>query len=338
MSSKRLGGFKVLKDVMRISLLFSGDRNHFPSGFFQVIAEEKINLPFATSIHDNHGWGFNILFDGADGKKISRLIENAFGNKSTLSQKSVILSIFPHKKNPEITGALFEALGQEGIEIDALANSPSAISVVLKEDALNSASSALFGPFSFSAYRTPTDWKLAQKGKEKLYKEVVASYQEQRPKVYGLEYQDGQELLHVKFNNRHIGRFGASFKEFARLGLRLTFLATGPCEENQKEKVIFCLPAPEKKSHARLLEGIASGSNTEATAPVATFSMNGPHFGDRHSIIYELLTSFEKSGVDLLGLSCTIASITGAVPSPHLKTAIQAIQACFDVPTVIEKT
>ena len=280
----------------------------------------------------------NILAESPDAMRLSRLIEENFEKKSTPSPKSVILSIFPHKRNPEITGTLFEAFSREGVEPEAMANSPSAISVVLKEDALNKASSALFGPFSFSAYRTPEDWKLTQKGKEQLYKEVVASYQEQRPKVYGLEYQDRQELVRVKLNSRNLGDFGISFKKFSSLGLRLTFLATDPCEEEEMEKVVFCLPSAEDDSHGEIMSEIPSWIDTGSIDPVATFSMNGPHFGDRYGIVTELLTSFEKNGIDLLGLSCTIASITGAVPSPHLKTAIQAIQACFDVPTVIEKT
>jgi aspartokinase len=338
MSSTRLGGFKVLKDVVRLSLVFPEEMERFPAGFFQVISDAKINLPYATCVRDDHTWGLNILAEAPDGMKLSRLIEENFRKKTSPGPKSVILSIFPHKKNPEITGSLFEAFAREGVEPEALANSPSAISVVLKEEALNRASTALFGPFSFSAYRTPEDWKLAQKGKEQLYKEVVASYQEQRPKVYGLEYQDGQELLRVRLNSRNIGDFGVSFKEFSRLGLRLTFLATDPCEEEEMEKVVFCLPNTDDDSHTGIIGAMASGMDTESITPVATFSMNGPHFGDRYGIVTELLTSLDNNGVELLGLSCTIASITGAVPSPHLESTIQAIQACFDVPTVIEKT
>ncbi len=337
MSSKRLGGFKVLKDVVRFPLVFPEGMERFPAKFFQVISDAKINLPYATCVHDDHEWGLNILAETPDGMKLSRLIEDDFNKKSTPGPKSVILSIFPHKRNPEITGALFEAFGREGVEPEALANSPSAISVVLKEEAVIRASSALFGRFSFSAYRTPEDWKLAQKGKEQLYKEVVASFQEQRPKVYGLEYQDRQELIRVTLNSRDIGDFGVSFKEFSRLGLRLTFLATDPCEE-ETEKVVFCLPRAEDDSHSRIISEIASALDTDSIAPVAAFSMNGPHFGDRYGIVAELLASFENTGVELLGLSCTIASITGVVPSPHLKTAIHAIQACFDVPAVIDKT
>jgi hypothetical protein len=65
--------------------------------------------------------------------------------------------------------------------------------------------------------------------------------------------------------------------------------------------------------------------------------MNGPHFGDRYGIASELLTVFENSRIDLLGLCCTIASITGVVHSHQLETTIQSIQSCFEVPSVIKK-
>jgi len=336
-SPARLGGFKVLKDVVRISLISPEREQRFPARFFQTVAEGKINLPYITCVHDGRAWGVNIMVDTADGDRAAHLARENSENLLTCDAENVILSIFPHKKDPEITGSLFDAFGQEGEEPDGLANSPSAISVLLKEETLNKASSALFGPFSFSAYRTPADWKLAQKGKEKLYKEVVASYQEQRPKVYGLEYHEQQELVRVQLNSLSIGQFGASFKEFSRLGLHLTFLATIPCQEMGKEKVVFCLPMDEQCSHAGIIEGIAPGMDTVSISPVSTFSMNGPHFGDRYGIVSELLTSFENSGVALLGLSCTIASITGVVPSHQLESTIQAIQQCFEVPTITKK-
>jgi aspartokinase len=65
--------------------------------------------------------------------------------------------------------------------------------------------------------------------------------------------------------------------------------------------------------------------------------MNGPHFGDRYGIVSDLLTTFKKNNIDLFGLSCTIASITGVVPSPQLESAIQAIKECFEVPSITKR-
>jgi len=86
------------------------------------------------------------------------------------------------------------------------------------------------------------------------------------------------------------------------------------------------------------MNGIAPQADTQNLAPVSTFAMNGPHFGDRYGIVSELLISLEKGRVDLLGLSCTIASITGVVPSSQITSAIEAIKGCFDIPSVIERT
>jgi hypothetical protein len=65
--------------------------------------------------------------------------------------------------------------------------------------------------------------------------------------------------------------------------------------------------------------------------------MNGPHFGDRYGIAKELLFAFKQENIDFLGLSCTIASITGIVSSRHLESATYAIQSCFEVPSITKK-
>lgn len=336
-TSARLGGFKVLKDVARISLVLPNKTDESPAKLTRLIMKGKINLPYFTCMHDGGLWGVNMAAESLDEGRLISLIAEAYGNSFILAPKSAILSIFPHRKNPEVPGSLLSVFGKRGLEAEALANSPSAISVVLRSKSLGPASDALFEPFSFSAYRTPADWKLAQKGKEELYKEVVASYQEKRPKVYGLEYHEHQALMKVPLKDSiDIGRLGSCFKEFAGLDLNLTFLTT--CPSSDREVLAFCLPYSEEKTIARILEEAVPDSELKCIAPAAVFSMNGPHFGDRHGIANELLTALEKSGVELLGLNCTIASITAVVRSPQMQQTVEAIQTCFEVPTVIKKS
>ena len=335
--SARLGGFKVLKDVVRISLVLPDQGKYSPVEICRAMAEKEINLPYVTCLYSGHSWGLDMVIESMDGENASRVLKETLDRESIQNNNSVILSIFPHKNNPEITGNLFDAFGQEGVEPDALANSPSAISVVLKDAFLSRASSALFEPFSFSAYRTPADWKLAQKGKEKLYKEVVASYQEKRPKVYGLEYQERLEFVRAELNSLDIGPFSATFKELSRQGNNLAFIATSPGQNKGKQILAFCYPISEDRSYVPIIKGIAPETDINDIHPVAVFSMNGPHFGDRYGIASELLTSFENSKIDLLGLSCTIASIVGVVPSHQMESTIQAVQECFEVPSVIKK-
>lgn len=334
---EKLGGFKVLKDVARISLVSPKESGDFPAHVFRVLADQNINLPYATCVFDDDGWGITIVVEAEDSGKALAAIEKGLNKKPPFQTGGAVLSIFPHRKNPEITRALFEAFDREGVSADAMASSPSAISVVIDQDLLSKASSALFGPFTFSAYRTPADWKLAQKGKEQLYKEVVASYQEKRPKVYGLEYQDQQALLQVKLDKGQVAALGTVFGRLARPGLSLTFLVASPCKATDQEQVSFCLSLSEEDLCQETLREAAPLAALASISPASTFSMNGPHFGDRYGIVSELLTAFEAGHVALLGLSCTIASITGVVPSAQMTSAIEAIQGRFDIPSVIER-
>jgi hypothetical protein len=65
--------------------------------------------------------------------------------------------------------------------------------------------------------------------------------------------------------------------------------------------------------------------------------MNGPHFGDRYGIARELIDALMEKGIDLLGLSCTIASITGIIPSSQSELTFPAILKRFEVPSIIKK-
>jgi aspartokinase len=330
-----LGGLKILKNVARISIVSEG--KGFPSDLFRRVAEERINLSYATLVAEGGSCGLNIVVEAGNEEKICRLITENYGKIFTVESKSAVLSIYPHRRNPEISARLFEAFERQSLEPDAVASSPSSISVVLKQDLIESASHALFEPFTFSAYQTPDDWKLAQEGKEQLYKEVVASYQEKKPKVYALEVYEGQHLVQIKLNRAKITHVGASFRSFARLSVNLTFLSTSPSREQGKEIVAFSLPAAQSETYGRVVSRIAQEIDFQETPSAIIFSMNGPHFGDRYGIVSDLCESLEKRQVNLLALSCAIASLTGVVPRDQYDPALEAIQERFEVPSVIKR-
>jgi len=334
---ERLGGFKILKELTRISMVLPETSGLSPLPVCRAVSENKINLPYFTSVFDGQAWGLNLIVEARDEAGICRVLEERFGHPFVSTPKSAVLSIFPHKKNPEITGKLCEVFDREGLEPDAMATSPSTISVVIREGILAKASEALFEPFSFSAYRTPTDWKLAQKGKEQLYKEVVASYQEQRPKVYGLEYYECQDFIEIRANRKILGSVGASFRGFARSGLSLVFFTTSPTGADGKDVLAFCLPMSQSRAYGRVVQAIAPAVEITGVSSVTVFSMNGPHFGDRHGIASELLSALQDHGVRHLALSCTIASISGVVPSRQMKSALEAIEERFDVPSMTRR-
>ena len=126
---------------------------------------------------------------------------------------------------------------------------------------------------------------------------------------------------------------GAAFQGVSHQGLDLTFLVAGRSLA-EIHTMDLCLPLTKRGSNKENITRILDPLQIEAHDPVGTFSMNGPHFGDRYGIIRDLLIALETAGVNLMGLSCTIASITGVVPSSHLALTILAIQDCFHVPSI----
>ncbi|MDY6973976.1 MAG: hypothetical protein SV775_16910 [Thermodesulfobacteriota bacterium] len=333
----RLGGLKILKEVVQVSLIeYKGDKG-LPGELFRLLAKDEINVQLLTCENHDQTWGMNIVIDSRDVLKASNFLERRFGEIDYFTSRSAVLSLFPHRSNPEIAGALLEVFGKSGIEPKVLAHSNSAISAVLAEDMVSKAAGALFGALRFGAYRTPGDWKLAQKDGEGLYREVVASYQEKRPRVYFLEWQDGQVLLQLNLEGNDLCRVGVAFNDFARLGLALNFLISSPSAVEGRRIMLFGLPETHECDYLGLLKERIPGVVSEMTSPVAIFSMNGPHFADRYGIVSELLATFDRTQVELLALSCAVSSITGVIHAHQIHSATKAIQGCFEVPSVIRK-
>ncbi len=336
--STKLGAFKILKDIILISVSGSREKGISTALLPKALAKGKINLPFITSISGPSIWRLNAAINLPDSEAAFTIIESDFGRIDPLAEKVAILSIFPHKDNPEIMGILLDILGNMGSPCAVLANSHSAISVALPEEVINKTSKALFGHFRFSAYRTPEDWKLAEKGKETLYKEVVASYQEKRPKVYFLEWIEMQVFLKVLLDSNDMILMASVFKEFARMKLPLTFMVSSLLKAQGKTELSFCLPTPTDRNFREIITRTVPKAVPVEISPVAVFSMNGPHFGDRYGIASELLKSLALVDVEPLALSCSIASISGVVHAEQIHAAIRGIQNCFEVPAVIKRS
>jgi aspartokinase len=310
----------------------------FPFATCRLLAREKINLPFLTCGRLDQEAALFVVVEFSDIPRAHTLLSHHFGHVRRVASQGAILSIFPHKSNPEIAGIIFELLGKKELKPDALAWSQSALSLVLQEEQASQVANALFEPFRFSAYRTPEDWKLAQKGKEQLHKEVVASYQEKRPRVYALEWLSDLDLIRITLEKGDFGGMGMVLKEMARMGLELGFMISVPLEETTRTTFFMGLPKAPRMSHLALFETFLPGSPITESLSVAVFTMNGPHFGDRYGIAGGLLGALDEARVSLLALSCSVASVAGVVPARQRDAATRAVQKCFDVPTVTHKS
>lgn len=329
----RLSGFKVMRNVVRLALLHPERENAFPSLCTGLLCKEKLNLVFLTCAKESSGWALDMVLESRDANRVLDLLQLQYPQCRCDSSKTALLSLFPHKNKPEVTGALLDLLSRQHVLPEALAHSTSAISAVIPENRLSSVTRELFQTFRFSAYRTPEDWKLTQREKENLYKEVVASYQEKKPRVYGLDWQDNQELIWVRMFEHNVHSLAALFEGLAHARLSLIFLTSSPASAPESKNLFFCLPESQRCNYEPALADLPEAIVVRTPA-VAHFSMNGPHFGDRYGIAMELFTALQEADVQLYALSCSIASIAGAVPARQISTAIESMRKHFDIPSV----
>lgn len=334
MSAQKLNGSKVLKGLSAFALSCPPGRGEAPLSLCSAVAGAGINLPYVTVTYHGEGRLITLAVETRHESEVRSLLGTAFGDIVCSCGSCAVLSLFPHQSDPGIPAALFSSFGRAGLAVQGMANSPSALSLLLREEELEPVSRVLFDAFTFRGCSTPDEWKAAQEGKEALYKEVVASYQEKRPKVYGVTCLTDQQIVCAVLDDPSLSPAAPVMSEAARRGLRLSLIASAPVRSNGPFHLTYCLPRAPAGEPLDLLPSPLPESPGRPAEPAAVFSMNGPHFGDRYGITSELLAALGRGGVPLLALNCTVASITGAVPARDLDAALEAIQGCFEVPSI----
>ncbi len=332
MTSQRLNGSKVLKGVSAFALACPPGREQAPLLLCRDLAGAGINLPYLTLAALGRERLVTLAVEAPHQEAVHHtLAGGAFGRVTWSCRSCAVLSLFPHQSNPGIPAALFAAFRRGGLPVHGLANSPSALSLLVREEQLDTVARTLFEAFTFRGCTTPEEWKAAQEGKEALFKEVVASYQERRPKVYGVTCIRNQQYVSVLLEDPSLSTAAPAMAKAAERGLRLSLIASVPLPGGPR-LLTYCLPGTTPGEPFRLLPSPLPESALVPAEPFAVFTMNGPHFGDRYGIADELLAALDRSGVSLQALNCTVASITGAVPDRDLEPALEAIRGCFEVP------
>ena len=113
---EKLGGFKVLKEAVLFSPASFEPDGRLPAALFRILAEHEINLPYVTCVQEKPGrWQIDTAVDFKDARTAGRLLSEILGKRPARQSNVAILSIFPHRKKPAITGAVFEAFVRKGI-------------------------------------------------------------------------------------------------------------------------------------------------------------------------------------------------------------------------------
>jgi len=137
-----------------VSILSYPDRPDIPGVILQAMGKENINIEFVVHNVDIEGSG-NMTFC-IDQKYLERAIEVLESVKPLIEAKGLsyhpnvaTISVFgPHfRERPMISGLMFNALGQAGIEVLAISTSISSCSCVIQAEQIEEALRALHNTF-----------------------------------------------------------------------------------------------------------------------------------------------------------------------------------------------
>ena len=317
-----LDGCKILKEVEWISVI--EDDQQKIEEIFNRIAEKKVNLLFVSYLNQ----GDRFINIGIKPEFESQVLEQiAESSPKSMDRKSaVVLSVFPHRNNPEIVGKVLQIYEHNDPEEIILVNSFSAISIICSKKILKQSMKFFFEHFQFK--RPIEDWTRVYREKEHICKEVIASYQEKRPKVYFLEYRDHQSLIYLELNSDHAGKYVGNLLPSINKDTSVTYLASTP-KQDGSILVMSIHPYDHIMQHDK---------NVTVCHDMVVFSMNGPHFGDRYGIVHVLFKALNENDVELIGLNCSTHSITGIMPRNDLECAIDSLRSYFEIPSIINRT
>jgi aspartokinase len=339
---QRIGGLKVVEEGACVASSLPGAETRLGADICAPLAQQKINLTFLTHIAGGQGRDSSTVFctELEAGAGSHTLIEVCQGGRGLCRffPETCIVSLYPHDQRIKITGHFLHSLAQARVMVHGLASSPSAISVVISLGGKKRAIQQLFKEFHFPSYNSPAEFYAAQLPPQELVRAVVATYQEKVIKIYCLVQEVDIDLWELSIPSPGaLDEFGGALVDMEERGFRLPFLVALPALDNKELRVSFGVraqaPAAERAEEIQhLLSSHLPSVPARFTTPVAAIFVHGPHFGDRYGISHTLVEALERARVTLLGLSCTVSSISVIIKQQELSAAVQVLEHTFEVP------
>jgi aspartokinase len=336
MDRVRLGGIKIAEGRSHLVIVKPAAAGAL-SDITGCLAANRINLTHLASVSasGNQDEAVSLCVEKADGFasyfQIKALLGH--GDRVHLREDVNILAIFPHDKRTMVTGNLLVQLAAMAIPLYGLASTPSAMAFVVAAADTARAIDSLFEAFTFPAYPSPFDWHAAYQGREQVLKEIICSYEEQIIKVYNVVQETDLGLWSLDLPAAMLGALGAAFQDLDPLGIRLPFLVAVPTRETAEVlQLTCCFPGNAQARVEQCLTERLSHLQPARHHPAATFSLVGPHFGDRYGITQVLANAMRNAAVTPFAMSCAVHSISVVVAESDLDRTLQALAGPFDIP------
>jgi aspartokinase len=331
------GGIKLLSGGSCFVSAAIGGKFRLGSQVTGPLAENKLNLTFLTHV-DGDRTAFCTA--GATGEGTHVFLQNLATGRDVFQHQPdiALLAVYPHNKLPGNIAAFIKSLAESKSKIFGLASSLSALSVVLEGRRQVTVLDHLFENFQFKSFASPREFLAAQEFPEEYVRKAVATYQERVVKVYYVLPQSDLDLWALSVPTTAIlGDIANVLDHFADLGLTIPFLIGIP--RLGTEDLLFAFSTAhaaeagdQGSTIRRLLQERIPGIRPMRLTPVAGIFLHGPHFGDRYGIAHSLVEGLDRARVTILGLSCTVSSISVIIRQQELAPALLVLSKRFEGP------
>jgi len=316
MEHMKINGIRLNKNYIQVTQKGIKKQGKSCVPLYQTLESNRINMVFMVlSTMDN-----TPFVSGSIASKHFEQIARQGEYRDHL-QKVCTISIYPHHYKLQLLGFVLSLIGKGKLPFLHLVSSNAMLTFVIDQkncDAFIDTLSANFNlPCSHVPFEQEENEELTQFLKKK-YPETRATYVEKKIKTYGITLL--ADLI--------LGSYSFSFNRLSEFGQKLKSL------ENESDQFFHTSVYMNSRDqiHLFLLTQKALWARADQTCKAELLSFQGPHFGDRHSIISRALNCLSKNKIPVLLAGCTGASIGIVLPENMGEKARHALTDVFEIP------
>ena len=316
MEQAKINGIRLNKNYIQVTQEDIDRQDQSCVPLYQALESNRINMVFMTL----NTMGSKFFVSGTIASKHFGQMVHQDGYWDYHQNVSTI-SIYPHHYRLRLLGFLLSLLGRQKLSFRHMVSSNAMLTFVVDQqncDAFVDMLSANFDlPESHVPFEQEENDELTQFLRKK-YPETRATYVEKRIKTYGITLVSGLNISSYLFSFDQLAKFGQKIRS-----------------GEDKEDKFFHTSAHMKSReqiHLFLLTQKRLCVAADQTCRAELLSFQGPHFGDRHSIISRALNCLSQNKVPVLQTDCTGAHVGIILPEGKGKEAKKALMDVFEIP------
>ena len=312
----KINGIRLNNNYIQVTQDNIGKQDYSNDLLYQNLEANKLNIVAMTL---NTVYPSSFVSATIASKHFAQMIQHEKGWR--YHQNVSIISIFPHHYSLNLLCCLLLLLGKHKIQFQHMISSNSMLTFIVDQQDCNAFIKMLSYNFDLPDSHAPFE---QQENKEltqflnRRYPETRATYVEKKIKTYGITLTPDLSFGSCLFSFDQLIEFGQEIKVMTDIEDKF-FHASAHI--NSKKQINLIL----------LTQKILSAVSDQ-TCFVDLLNLQGPHFGDRHSIISRALRCLAKNKISVLLTGCTGASISIILPQDKGEKARRVLMDIFEIP------